>query len=36
MEILFEDEHDGEVFLEVCKLLAFIMEENERLKSNLA
>jgi hypothetical protein len=28
----FEDEADAEVFLRICKLIAFMMEENERLK----
>jgi len=32
MEILFESEEDDEVFLRLCKLLACVMEENEKFK----
>jgi len=28
----FEDEHDSETFLRLCKLIAYVLEENEKFK----
>jgi hypothetical protein len=32
MIVYFEDKNDGETFLRVCKLIAYILDENEKFK----
>jgi hypothetical protein len=33
MKVYFEDEADAEAFLKLCKLVAYVMEENEKFKT---
>jgi hypothetical protein len=33
MEIYFKDEKDAETFLNLCKIIAKVIEKNERFKS---
>jgi hypothetical protein len=33
MKIYFEDRKDAYAFLKLCKLVAYVLEENEKFKS---
>jgi hypothetical protein len=33
MKIYFEDEKDAKAFLKLCKLIAYVIEENEKFKN---
>lgn len=33
MRVYFEDKNDAYAFLKLCKLVAYVMEENEKFKS---
>ena len=33
MKIIFEDEHDSEIFLDMCRIIAYVLEETEKFNS---
>ena len=33
MKIIFENEHDDVLFLNICRIIAYVLEENEKIKN---